>query len=237
MVDQFRLYDKDVSLMKRIQIFFLIAFCFLTINKLSAKILDDFGINAGMNYSSIGIVNYQLWADYEFDLHCGGYIELIDISFLAMQLGVNYSQMSFTESYYALNQPITRLKFIQIPVLLKIKHPNIHLFPYLIAGYSYNFLISPNQNEYSEKYTPTSQRLKDNDITTILGIGICTTDIFKIPSFFELQLDFSPKSNVGKEYIYSSRIWGVYFKEYQTYYNYSFKFDFGIILSDLIFGD
>lgn len=221
--------------MKRLKIFILIFIFFINSHILYAQIINDFGINVGLNYSTIGIVNYHQWADFRTGFNVGCYLEFFDTPFLNLMTSVNYSQMGFRENWYRYYKPITRLDFISIPILIKIKYPKFHLLPYLFAGPSFNFLINrnPGQFEDSENYSPIADRLKDRDITTIIGIGITTSRILKIPSFFEIFIDFSYKKNIGEGYIYKATGWGVYLKEYQTYYYYSFKCKLGIKLSEL----
>jgi hypothetical protein len=142
-----------------------------------SQILKSYGIKAGAVQASQSFdysINLSHPVDYRWGIDAGGFVELFQHPNLSLLTELHYIQKG-----YAVTLPVTtpvfpegtgeyitfktRLDYLSIPIMAKVRYETESLTPYIFAGPRFDFLLSQHDNAVD--YLST-------DIGAALGIGV-----------------------------------------------------------------
>jgi hypothetical protein len=167
--------------------------------------------------------NTKFPADRRWGVDAGGYIEVLNIPYISLLGELHYIQKGFsmTLPVTTISQPdgtgeyITlkpRVDYLSVPVLAKLRFDLGKVFPYLLAGPRFDFLISKNPDGFQA----VIDNFKNIDFGISLGAG------------FEVPLKFI--KSVLAEFRYSPSFTEAYSGSSLTVKNQSFEILIGIRL-------
>ncbi len=174
-----------------------------------AQLLNAFGVKAGIN-SSTSNIELRAFGGESLDtkrrtgIHAAIFAEWLKLPVFSVVTQVEYAQRGFIDEIpvtgedspellgYATSN--TRLDYLSVPMLLKLKIPGASILPYVLAGPRFDFLVNREAGNYElgnmsfpNLFAPD---FKDQTTGGTVGLGMTTGKALLLPLLLELRYNF-----------------------------------------------
>jgi hypothetical protein len=203
-------------------LFMMVCLCPVFVN---AQIVSHYGVKAAFTRSTLDIEEFVDFSDWRSGLNLAVYAEHDICDFLALDLQLEYTQKGYimeqveTDEMGMRIQDVsanTRLDYLSIPLLVKIKYPHEKATPFIAFGPRFDYLINTAKGEFEfTNNTMTddfADYLKDSAIGASIsgGVQIPTARKCDVILEFRYNLDFTDSADAPLEYEVKNKSWDIW---------------------------